>query len=101
MTDCKIGSHDDLFNNKERELIMAKKRDQNQIYTHELMDLVLEIGYPEYPGRTEDLAAVKEFAKKFGVTPEKVANDIPQAAYNIWRKPTKQDRTFNLLDDFD
>ena len=80
---------------------MAKEKDQNRLYTNELMNLVLEIGYPEYPGRTEDLAAVKRLAKKFGLTPEQVASDIPKAAYNIWRRPTKEDRNLNLLDDFD
>jgi len=80
---------------------MTKEKDQNLIYTEALMDLVLEIGYPEYPGRTEDLAAVKKLAKKFGLTPEQVADDIPKASCNIWRRPTKADRNLNLLDDFD
>ena len=80
---------------------MTKTKDQNRIYTNALMDLVLEIGYPEYPGRTEDLAAVKKLAKKFGLEPEKVARDISKAALNTWRRPTKEDRNLNLLDDFD
>jgi hypothetical protein len=80
---------------------MTKEKNQSVIYTNALMDLVLEIGYPEYPGRTEDLPAVKKLAKKFGLTPEQVASDVPKAAYNIWRRPTKQDRNLNLVDDFD
>ncbi len=57
---------------------MTKEKNQSAIYTNALMDLVLEIGYPEYPGRTEDLPAVKKLAKKFGLTPEQVASDVPK-----------------------